>query len=217
VLARSAIEADAAQHEGTVVIVVVDYKAGNLTSVMKALRAAGADPVLTDDPAVVRGAERLILPGVGHFAATEFLESRGLKAAMREKIDRGVPFLGICVGLQWLFAGSTEAPTVAGLAAFPEICDRFAPGKKVPHVGWNSLSVAPESKLFSGISNNSFAYFTHSYRAPVTNATAAVTSYGEDFAAAVEKGNVFGVQFHPEKSGETGLRVLRNFLEWRPC
>lgn len=196
---------------------VVDYKAGNLTSVMKALRAAGADPVLTDDPAVVRRAERVILPGVGHFAATQFLEDHGLKAAIEEKIAAGVPFLGICVGLQWLFAGSTEAPGIAGLAAFPGLCDRFAPGKKVPHVGWNSLAIRSDSKLFSGISNNSFVYFTHSWRAPVTNATAAVADYGETFTAAVERDNVFGVQFHPEKSGETGLRVLHNFLEWQPC
>jgi glutamine amidotransferase len=199
------------------VIVVVDYKAGNLTSVMKALRAANADPVLTDDPALVLRADRIVLPGVGHFASTRFLEESGLKSAIREKIAEGIPFLGICVGLQWLFAGSTEAPGCAGLAAFPELCDRFAPGKKVPHVGWNSLAINPGSKLLAGISNDSFAYFTHSYRAPVTNVTAAVTDYGESFAAAVEHANVMGVQFHPEKSGETGLRVLRNFLEWRPC
>ena len=198
-------------------IAVVDYKAGNLTSVMKALRAAGADPVLTDDPALVRGADRIILPGVGHFAATQFLEQRGLKSAIQERISAGIPFLGICVGLQWLFAGSTEAPGVPGFAAFPGFCDRFAPGRKVPHVGWNSLSIRPESRLFAGIRNDSFAYFTHSYRAPVTNVTAVVTDYGEPFAAAIESANVMGVQFHPEKSGDTGLRVLRNFLEWRPC
>jgi glutamine amidotransferase len=199
------------------VIAVVDYKAGNLTSVMKSLRAAGADPQLTDDPAAVLRADRIILPGVGHFAATKFLEEQGLKTAIRERIAAGVPFLGICVGLQWLFAGSTEAPGTPGLAAFPETCDRFAPGKKVPHVGWNSLSIRPESHLFSGISNNSYVYFTHSWRAPVTNATVAITEYGEPFTAAVERANIMGVQFHPEKSADTGLRVLKNFLEWRPC
>ena len=198
-------------------IAVVDYKAGNLTSVMKALRAAGADPVLTDDPTVVHCADLIILPGVGHFAATKVLEEYGLKTAIRDRIEAGIPFLGICVGLQWLFAGSTEAPGIPGLAVFPERCDHFEPGKKVPHVGWNSLSIRPESRLLSGIRNNSFAYFTHSYRAPVTNVTAAVTDYDEPFAAAVERDNVMGVQFHPEKSGEAGLRVLRNFLEWRPC
>jgi imidazole glycerol-phosphate synthase subunit HisH len=199
------------------VIAVIDYKAGNLTSVMKALRSLGADPTLTDDPAVVLGAEKLILPGVGHFAATRFLEDRGLKSAIRQQIARGAPFLGICVGLQWLFAGSTEAPGCAGLGAFPEVCEKFAPGKKVPHVGWNSLALQPESRLFAGIPDGSFVYFTHSWRAPVISATVAVTNYGEPFTAAVERGNLFGVQFHPEKSGNTGLRVLRNFLELPPC
>lgn len=198
-------------------IAVIDYKAGNLTSVMKALRAAGADPVLTDDPAAVRQADRIILPGVGHFAATQFLADQDLTAAIREKVAAGTPFLGICVGLQWLFAGSTEAPGTAGLAAFPEMCDRFAPGKKVPHVGWNSLAIRPGSRILAGIPDGSFAYFTHSYRAPVIQATAAVTEYGEAFTAAVECDNVMGVQFHPEKSGDTGLRVLRSFLEWQPC
>jgi len=198
-------------------VTVIDYKAGNLTSVMKALRAAGADPTLTDDPAVIQTAERIILPGVGHFAATRRLDETGITAVVREAFSRRVPFLGICVGLQWLFAGSTEASDVPGLAAFPETCDRFSSGKKVPHVGWNALSISPESRLMSGISNNSYVYFTHSYRAPVINATVAVTDYGEPFSAAVERDNVFGVQFHPEKSGETGLRVLRNFLERKPC
>jgi glutamine amidotransferase len=199
------------------VIAVVDYKAGNLTSVMKSLRAVGADPTSTDDPATVLRSDKIILPGVGHFAATKFLEDRGLKAAIQERIAAGTPFLGICVGLQWLFAGSTEALETPGLAAFPETCDRFTPGKKVPHVGWNSLSILPESRLFSGIGNNSFVYFTHSYRAPIANATIAVTEYGEPFTAAVEHNNIMGVQFHPEKSGATGLQVLSNFLEWKPC
>jgi glutamine amidotransferase len=199
------------------VIAVVDYKAGNLTSVMKSLRAVGADPTSTDDPATVLRSDKIILPGVGHFAATKFLEDRGLKAAIQERIAAGTPFLGICVGLQWLFAGSTEALETPGLAAFPETCARFTPGKNVPHVGWNSLSILPESRLFSGIGNNSFVYFTHSYRAPIANATIAVTEYGEPFTAAVERGNIMGVQFHPEKSGATGLQVLSNFLEWKPC
>jgi glutamine amidotransferase len=154
---------------------------------------------------------------VGHFAATQFLEERGLKAAVQERIAAGVPFLGICVGLQWLFAGSTEAPGSAGLAAFPETCERFAPGKKVPHVGWNSLAIRPRSRLLAGIPDGSFVYFTHSWRAPVVSATVAVTEYGETFTAAVERANVMGVQFHPEKSGEVGLQVLRNFLELPAC
>lgn len=198
-------------------IAVIDYKAGNLTSVMKALRSLGTDPVLTDGPAVVLRADKLILPGVGHFAATQFLADRGLTSAIRQQIGAGTPFLGICVGLQWLFAGSTEAPGSPGLAAFPEVCEKFAPGKKVPHVGWNSLALRRGSRLFAGVPDGSFVYFTHSWRAPVVQDTVAVTEYGEPFTAAVECGNVMGVQFHPEKSGEAGLRVLRNFLELPSC
>jgi imidazole glycerol-phosphate synthase subunit HisH len=199
------------------VIIVIDYRAGNLTSVVKALRHLGADVAVTESPAEVANADRIVLPGVGHFAATQFLEEHGLRSAIQRRIAAGVPFLGICVGLQWLFAGSTEASGHLGLAAFPETCDRFAPGRKIPHVGWNSLAIRPNSSLFAGISDGSFVYFTHSYRAPVVNATVAVTDYGDPFTAAVESANVMGVQFHPEKSGATGLRVLRNFLEWRPC
>lgn len=198
-------------------IAVIDYKAGNLTSVMKALKSLGSDPALTDDPAVVLRADKLILPGVGHFSATQFLEDRGLKEAIQQRIADGTPFLGICVGLQWLFAGSTEAPGCTGLAAFPEFCEKFALGRKVPHVGWNSLALRSSSRLFAGIPDGSFVYFTHSWRAPVIQDTVAVTEYGEPFTAAIERGNVMGVQFHPEKSGEIGLRVLRNFLELPPC
>lgn len=194
-------------------IAVVDYKAGNLTSVMKALHAVGADAVATEDPDVVRRARKIVLPGVGHFAATEFLEKRGLRASIAERTAQGVPFLGICVGLQWLFTGSTEAPERSGLGAFEAMCERFAEGKKVPHVGWNSLVVKQGSRLMARVASGSFVYFTHSYRAPVVGETVAVTSYGEAFTAAAERGHIMGVQFHPEKSGETGLRILRNFVE----
>ena len=194
-------------------IAIVDYKAGNLTSVMKALRAVGADAEATDDPAVVKLADKIVLPGVGHFQATAFLEERGLRQAMEEQIAKAVPLLGICVGLQWLFRGSTEAPENQGLAAFDTICDRFSAGKKVPHVGWNSLTVRGNSRLLRGVEGGSFVYFTHSYRAPVIHNTVAVTEYGEAFTAAVERGNMMGVQFHPEKSGPVGLLILRNFVE----
>ena len=197
-------------------IVVVDYKAGNLASVMKALAAVGADAVSTSDPEMVKGAERIILPGVGHFQATDFLCRHGLREAIGERVAAGVPFLGICVGLQWLFQGSTEAPGVAGLGIFDGLCDRFEPGQKVPHVGWNSLAVKENSRLLARLADGTFVYFTHSYRAPVSHATVAVTEYGGPFAAAVEDGNVMGVQFHPEKSGAAGLRILRNFVEL-PC
>jgi glutamine amidotransferase len=198
-------------------VTVIDYRAGNLTSVVKALRSLGAEVVVTEDVELVRRAERIVLPGVGHFAATRRLEETGIRAAVGEAIARQVSFLGICVGLQWLFEGSTEAPECTGLAALHGSCQRFAPGKKVPHVGWNSLSIRPESRLLAGVEDGSFAYFTHSYWAPVGAATVAMTSYGQPFSAAVERGGVMGVQFHPEKSGETGLKVLRNFLEFPGC
>jgi glutamine amidotransferase len=199
-------------------VTVIDYKAGNLTSVLKTLRHLGAEPIVTDgDPAPIESAERIILPGVGHFAATKRLDDTGLTAAIRAAIMRGAPFLGICVGMQWLYSGSTEAPNHRGLAQFPELCTRFPEGKeKVPHVGWNSLSAQSASRLLAGVQDGEFVYFTHSYRAPVTTDTAASTTYIEPFAAVVERGNVFGVQFHPEKSGDTGLKILRNFLALEP-
>jgi glutamine amidotransferase len=197
-------------------IAVVDYKAGNLTSVMKALAAIGADAVATDDPAIVRQADKIVLPGVGHFQATAFLDQHGLRAAIEGGIVQGIPFLGICVGLQWLFRGSTEAPGTAGLGAFDESCDRFAAGQKVPHVGWNSLRIGEDSRLLRNVPTGSFVYFTHSYRAPIINGTVAVTEYGAPFTAAVERSHIMGVQFHPEKSGSAGLQILRNFVGL-PC
>jgi glutamine amidotransferase len=197
-------------------VTVIDYKAGNLTSVLKALRHLGAEPAVTDsDLSLIESAERIVLPGVGHFAATERLKSTGMTGAVRAAISRGVPFLGICVGMQWLYAGSSEAADCAGLGYFPEACSRFPEcGEKVPHVGWNSLEVQGSRRLFAGVRDGEYVYFTHSYKAPETADTSAKAHYIESFAAAVERGNVMGVQFHPEKSGETGLRILRNFLEW---
>jgi glutamine amidotransferase len=198
-------------------VTVIDYKAGNLTSVLKALGHLGAGVVVTDgDLAPVNAAERIVLPGVGHFAATARLDTTGLTDAIRAAIARGIPFLGICVGMQWLYAGSTEAPEQPGLAQFNEHCSRFPEGaEKVPHVGWNSVAPKDGSRLFRGIVAGEYFYFTHSYRAPVTQDTAASTTYMEPFAAAAECGNVMGVQFHPEKSGDAGLKLLNNFLEWR--
>jgi imidazole glycerol-phosphate synthase subunit HisH len=197
-------------------VTVIDYKAGNLTSVLKALRHLGAEPEVTDgDLALVESAERIVLPGVGHFQATERLNATGLTSAIRAAIARGVPFLGICVGMQWLYAGSSEAPDQPGLGHFPERCTRFPEShEKVPHVGWNSLEVRNGSRLLAGIQPGEQVYFTHSYKGPVTGDAAAVTNYIAPFAAAVERGSVMGVQFHPEKSGETGLKILRNFLAW---
>jgi len=201
-------------------IAVIDYKAGNLTSVVKALHYLGArEVVVTQSPEVVLSAEKVVLPGVGHFRATELLGELGLTEAVRESITKGAWFLGICVGLQWLFEGSTEAEATPGLGAFAGRCERFpalyeGAELKSPHVGWNSLEgVRGDSRLLHGVKDGGFVYYTHSWRAPVVDATAAVTNYGGAFTAVVERENVMGVQFHPEKSAEVGLRVLRNFLE----
>ena len=200
-------------------IAVIDYKAGNLTSVVKALRYLGAeDIVVTQSPEDVLRAAKIVLPGVGHFQATQLLHDLQLTQATREAISKGTPFLGICVGLQWLYEGSTEAEATEGLCHFASKCERFpatfeGTELKSPHVGWNSLeNIRSDSKLFAGIANGSFVYYTHSWRAPLSGDTAATTFYGGAFTAAVERDNVMGVQFHPEKSAETGLRVLRNFL-----
>jgi glutamine amidotransferase len=217
-------------------VTVIDYKAGNLTSVVKALRYLGAEVTVTDRPEPLQSAERIVLPGVGHFAATARLDETGISRAVETAIVSGVPFLGICVGMQWLLSGSTEAPCQPGLGYFQGKCDRFpenrktVDGEKVPHVGWNQIvpRCVPATRLFAGVEDNEFVYFTHSYRVPTTidvktgqgeleNPVAAVTNYIQPFASAVEHENVFGVQFHPEKSGETGLRILRNFLEYKPC
>jgi glutamine amidotransferase len=153
---------------------------------------------------------------VGNFAATETLVGTGLRDAIATAIDQGVPFLGICVGMQWLFAGSEEAPRTTGLDFFPGRCARFDSGLKVPHVGWNRIERLGNSRLLQGIENGAFAYYTHSYRAPVGDNTVATSNYGGAFSAVVERDNVFGVQFHPEKSSTTGLRLLRNFNHL-PC
>jgi glutamine amidotransferase len=197
-------------------VTVIDYKAGNLTSVLKALHHLGAEVEVTDsNVALVEDAARIVLPGVGHFQATERLDATALTDAIRTAIARGAPFLGICVGMQWLYAGSTEAPDQPGLAHFAEHCQRFPHGsEKVPHVGWNSLEARADSRLLAGVEPGEFVYFTHAYKAPVTADSAAVTQYIEPFASAVERNNVMGVQFHPEKSGSTGLKILRNFLTW---
>jgi len=201
-------------------IAVIDYKAGNLTSVVKALNFLGArEIVVTQSPEVVLGAAKVVLPGVGHFQATSLLQELGLTEAVRESVAKGAWFLGICVGLQWLFEGSTEAMGAAGLGHFAGRCERFpalfgGAELKSPHVGWNSLEgVRADSRVLRGVKDGGFVYYTHSWRAPVVEATAAVTKYGGAFTAVVERENVMGVQFHPEKSSAVGLRVLKNFVE----
>ena len=195
------------------IITIIDYKAGNIGSVQKAVRQLGYEALMTEDPDVIRKAARILLPGVGHFSATRRLNESGMRPAIEEAIARGTPFMGICVGLQWMFEGSTEAPGVSGLGCFRGCCDRFHTDLKVPHVGWNSLRRTGDSQLLKGVPGEAFVYFTHSYRAPVVEGVIATTTYGEEFGSMVERGNVFGVQFHPEKSGEAGLRILKNFCE----
>lgn len=192
-------------------IAVVDYSAGNLTSVKKALDYLRVDAVVTRDPAVVAQADEIILPGVGHFSATAILEQSGLRATILRKIEQGAPFLGVCLGMQWMFDSSAEAPGARGLGLFSGACGRFPEKVKSPHVGWNALTCDDGSRLLRGVPSGSFVYFTHSYSAPVVQATVARCEYGGEFSAAVEQDNLFGVQFHPEKSGAVGLRLLENF------
>jgi glutamine amidotransferase len=192
-------------------IAIVDYGAGNLVSVKKALEWLGYNCAITSDPAQVRRAGKTILPGVGHFASTASLRRSGLQDAIAENIEDGVPFLGICVGMQWMFEGSEESPQTPGLGLFPGDCVRFPSGVKSPHVGWNQVKLAATSRLFRDLPASLFVYFTHSYRAPVTEETVACCDYGGGFSAAVEREHLFGVQFHPEKSGQIGLGILRNF------
>lgn len=202
-------------------IALLDYKAGNLTSVRKALAAVGADvytPEILDDLA---RAHAVIVPGVGHFNATAALGA-DWHDALRARVATGMPLLGICLGLQFLFEGSTEAPDVPGLGLLPGQCRLLVPPSdaeaafpcKVPHVGWNALDRAGRpSRLLDGVADGAQAYFTHSYVAPAGDATVAETTHGERFPSVVERDRVFGAQFHPEKSGDVGLQMLRNFLE----
>jgi imidazole glycerol-phosphate synthase subunit HisH len=193
-------------------IAIVDYGAGNLTSVKKAVDWLSQSCVIASNPAEVERASKIILPGVGHFATTAFLTKLGLQKVIENAIGRGTPFLGICVGMQWMFEGSRESPETPALSLLQGLCERFPPSVKSPHVGWNQIHLSDSSRLFRGL-RSSFVYFTHSFRAPVNEATTACCEYGGAFSAAVERANAFGVQFHPEKSGEFGLKLLRNFCE----
>jgi glutamine amidotransferase len=194
------------------VIAIVDYRAGNLTSVKKAFDHLRAETIITADPERVASADKIVLPGVGHFAATKALDDSGLRDTIIASIERSVPFLGICVGMQWMLASSEEAPAISGLALWPGECSRFPAAVKSPHVGWNSLQIRNgSSRLLHGIPSGSFVYFTHSYRVPLLSSTSAECEYGGGFSAAVEQENMFGVQFHPEKSGAVGLKILENF------
>ena len=196
-------------------IAIIDYDAGNLKSVEKALQYLGEDVKITSDADEILGADKIILPGVGAFGdAMEKLNTRGLSEVIREAVRRKIPLLGICLGLQLLFEASEESPGVDGLSVLKGKIVRIPDkeGFKVPHIGWNSLKINPESKLFAGIPEDSYVYFVHSYYlAAEEPIVAATTDYVVDIHAAVEKEHVFACQFHPEKSGDIGLKLLKNF------
>jgi glutamine amidotransferase len=195
------------------VIALIDYGAGNLTSVRKALGAIGADVMVPSTPADLADVRGIIVPGVGHFGATRALEGEWTDAILAS-VGEGRPLLGICLGMQWLFEGSDEAPGCAGLGLLAGRCYRLrGDGVKVPHIGWNTIGIRRQGSIIAGVAPGTQFYFTHSFVAPVSGDTVASTEHGELFAAVVERGQVAGVQFHPEKSGEAGLTVLRNFAE----
>ena len=194
-------------------IAIVDYGAGNITSVKKAFVHIGADMIVTNRSEDVLSADQIVLPGVGHFAALHALDRDGLRDALLNSISAGKPFLGICLGMQWLFEGSEEAPQIVGARRFAGRCCRFPTTVQSPHVGWNSLMVSEGSRLLAGIASGSFVYYTHSFHAPLVESTTASTEYGSSFSGVVEHANVFGVQFHPEKSAAVGLQILKNFCE----
>ena len=208
-------------------IALIDYGAGNLTSVRKALTFLGANFTVPTSTAASGDASGIIVPGVGHFAATAALEGEWLHA-IRSAVQKGVPLLGICLGMQWLFEGSDEAPEVQGLGVIrgqiTKLQNDPARRLKIPHVGWNALDFrtsatrgAAAPRLLQGLSSGSQVYFTHSYAAPVTDECIASTEHANTFSSVVERDNVFGVQFHPEKSGTAGLQIIRNFLQACGC
>ena len=201
-------------------IALIDYRAGNLTSVRKALAAVGADVFTPDGVGDLPRARAVIVPGVGHFNATSALDAEWHRL-LRARVSEGMPLLGICLGMQFLFDGSIEAPDVPGLGLLPGRCSLLTPPQaaagempfKVPHVGWNALDRHDRpSRLLEGVPTGAQAYFTHSYVVPDGDATVARTTHGVAFPSVVERGQVYGAQFHPEKSGEVGLQMLRNFV-----
>lgn len=201
-------------------IAIIDYGVGNLFSVEKAFAALGADARVTNDENIIRQAEKIVLPGVGAFGdCMKNLEESGLIPVLKESIAVGKPLLGICVGLQILFDGSEESPGAKGLGLIHGMVKKInAPGLKVPHMGWNSIKVREQREpidLFKGLSDKPYVYFVHSYHAVPDDKSVitATTEYGETLTAAVALGNIQATQFHPEKSGDVGLAILKNFIE----
>ncbi len=195
-------------------IAILDYGAGNLRSVENTLAEIGAEYVLVRDAAGLRGASKIVLPGVGHFGQMlRALDEMDVRETLAGRIEAGVPFLGICLGLQALFERSEEAPEMRGLGLFEGTVRRFPAEARVPHMGWNELEPAGPARLLRGLDARPYVYFAHSYYAPVVAATAATCSYTVPYTALLESGNVFGVQFHPEKSGAVGLAIVKNFVD----
>ena len=197
-------------------IAIIDYGAGNLQSVKKAFDFIGAESVITDNPEIINSCDRILLPGVGSFGdAMDSMHKSGLVETVKQNALSGKPFFGICLGLQLLFEESEESPGVKGLGIFKGKIKKFSSdmGLKIPHIGWNSLEIKQKDTLFKNVPENSYVYFVHSYylHAEDEEDVATVTNYGIDFHSAVGKNNIFATQFHPEKSGDVGLQILRNF------
>jgi imidazole glycerol phosphate synthase glutamine amidotransferase subunit len=195
-------------------ITILDYGAGNLRSVQNTLDAIGAGYTVVRDGKGLKDATKIILPGVGHFGQLmRSLDEMCVRQPLTERICAGVPFLGICLGLQALFQRSSEATEVSGLGIFPGAVERFPADARVPHMGWNTLDFTKPARLLNGLAPQSHVYFAHSYFVPVNDATAATSTYTQPYTAVLEQDNIFGVQFHPEKSGPIGMKIVQNFVE----
>ena len=213
-LERRTLEEPAALHKRPAVIAIFDYGAGNLRSVENTLAEIGCEYQLVRDAEGLRRASKIVLPGVGHFGQMmRALDQLEVRESLADCIAGGTPFLGICLGMQALFEWSEEAPEVRGFNVFSGVVRRFPAHARVPHMGWNELAVRPNATLFEGLAERPYVYFAHSYYAPVGDYASATCEYDVVYTAALEQGNVYGVQFHPEKSGPIGLKVVRNFIE----
>jgi glutamine amidotransferase len=199
--------------QGSLKIALIDYGAGNLTSVRKGFAAVGVELWSPAEPGALNAAAGIVVPGVGHFDATASL-NEGWRDTILRRVEAGVPILGICLGMQWLFDGSQEAAGVRGLGLLPGSCARMTVERplKVPHVGWNTLELRRTDRLIDGLDEGTSVYFTHSFAAPVTTDCVAASTHGSPFAAVVQRDHIGGAQFHPEKSGPAGLLILRNFV-----